>query len=111
MARCIAARPNDPLTPLPSLPRPPHCPRRAAPVTARIRAVGAFSRFERCRPDRGAGRPGRSALVLQGSGGSEVTARQLREAAAATPGWEWTVLGGATGSWVADPWALLCHSD
>jgi hypothetical protein len=81
------------------------------PIAARIQAVGAFSRFDGCTPDRGAGGPGRSALVLQGSGGSEVTARQLREAAAATPGWEWTVLGGATGSWVAHPWALLCHSD
>jgi Glycosyltransferase family 28 C-terminal domain len=81
------------------------------PVAARIQAVGAFSRYDGRTPEPGAGRRGPSALVLQGSGGSEVTAGQLREAAAATPDWEWTVLGGAAGSWVADPWPLLCHAD
>jgi Glycosyltransferase family 28 C-terminal domain len=81
------------------------------PVAARIQAVGAFSRFDGRMPEPGARRRGPSALVLQGSGGSEVTARQLREAAAATPGWQWAVLGGPTGSWVADPWPLLCHAD
>jgi hypothetical protein len=81
------------------------------PAIARIQAVGAFSRYDGRTPEPAAGRRGRSALVLQGSGGSQVSAAQLREAAVATPGWEWTVLGGATGSWVADPWALLCQAD
>lgn len=81
------------------------------PVAARIRAVGAFSRFDGRTPEPTPGRHGPSALVLQGSGGSEVTARQLREAAAATPDWEWTMLGGPDGSWVADPWPLLCGAD
>jgi Glycosyltransferase family 28 C-terminal domain len=81
------------------------------PVAARIQAVGAFSRFDGRAPELPAVRRGRSALVLQGSGGSAVTARQLREAAAATPEWEWTVLGGTAGSWVTDPWPLLCRAD
>jgi hypothetical protein len=81
------------------------------PVAARIGAVGAFSRFDGRTPEPAAGRRGPAALVLQGSGGSAVTARQLRAAAAATPGWEWTVLGGTAGSWVADPWPLLCRAD
>ncbi|MDQ2814403.1 MAG: hypothetical protein M3Z75_21690 [Actinomycetota bacterium] len=81
------------------------------PVAARIRAVGAFSRFDGRTPEPGAGHRGPSALVLQGGGGSEVTASQLREAAAVTPGWEWSVLGGTAGSWVTDPWPLLCRAD
>lgn len=81
------------------------------PVAARIQAVGAFSRFDGRAPELGAVRRGRSALVLQGGGGSAVTARQLREAAAATPDWEWTVLGGTAGSWLTDPWPLLCRAD
>jgi hypothetical protein len=83
------------------------------PVTAPIQAVGAFSRFDGRPPETAAGGRGRglSALVLQGNGGSEVTASHLREAAAATPGWEWTAVGAAAGSWVADPWPLLCRAD
>ena len=52
-----------------------------------------------------------SVLVLHGSGGSEITARHVREAAAATPGWAWSVLGGAAGQWVDDPWPALCRAD
>jgi hypothetical protein len=81
------------------------------PAAARIRAVGSFSRFDGRIPESGAGHRGPSALVLQGSGGSEVTARQLHETVAVTPDWEWTVLGGPTGPWVADPWPLLCRAD
>ncbi len=81
------------------------------PVIARIQAVGAFSRYDGRTPEPGAGHRGPSVLVLQGSGGSQVSAPQLREAAAATPGWEWTVLGGPSGSWLPDPWPLLCRAD
>ena len=81
------------------------------PVAARIRAVGAFSRYDRRTPEPGTSRRRPLALVLQGSGGSQVSPGQLRAAAEATPGWEWTALGGPAGSWVADPWPLLCHAD
>jgi hypothetical protein len=30
---------------------------------------------------------------------------------AATPEWEWTVLGGSVGGWVSDPRAVLARSD
>jgi Glycosyltransferase family 28 C-terminal domain len=76
----------------------------------RIRAVGAFSRFDGRAPEPGVpGRP--SVLLLNGSGGSEVTADHIREAAAATPGWAWTALGGAAGPWLDDPWPALCQAD
>ena len=81
------------------------------PVAARIRAVGAFSRFDGRAPEPGIAGRGPSVLVLQGSGGSEVTACQLREAAAATPDWTWTILGGGPGPWVNDPWPVLCRAD
>ena len=81
------------------------------PETARIRAVGAFSRFDGRAPEPGP--PGRrpSVLVLHGSGGSEITPDHVRAAAAATPGWEWRILGGAAGPWLDDPWPALCHAD
>ena len=40
-----------------------------------------------------------------------MTGRHLRRAAAATPGWEWTILGGTTGRWAEDPWPALCRAD
>jgi Glycosyltransferase family 28 C-terminal domain len=81
------------------------------PVAAPVQAVGAFSRFDGRTPEPAVAGRSRSVLVLQGGGGSQVSARDLREAAAGTPGWEWTVLGGTTGAWVADPWPLLCRAD
>jgi Glycosyltransferase family 28 C-terminal domain len=79
--------------------------------TARIRAVGAFSRFDGRAPEPRI--PGRrpSVLVLHGSGGSEISAGHVREAAAATPGWAWSVLGGADAPWLDDPWPALCRAD
>jgi Glycosyltransferase family 28 C-terminal domain len=85
--------------------------RGQGPVAAPVQAVGAFSRFDGRTPEPAVAGRGLSVLVLQGGGGTEITPRQLREAAAATPGWEWTVLGGASGSWVADPWPLLGQAD
>jgi Glycosyltransferase family 28 C-terminal domain len=79
----------------------------------KIRHVGAFSRFDGRAPEPGpAGRRGAlSVVVLSGSGGSEVTGRHLRRAAAATPGWAWTILGGTAGQWAEDPWPALCRAD
>jgi predicted glycosyltransferase len=73
--------------------------------TAKTRFVGALSRYDaRIGDER---RPtGRSVVVLLGAGGHDVTDAQLAAARRATPGWEWTVLGGADG-WCPDPWPLL----
>ncbi|GAY08037.1 glycosyltransferase [Pseudonocardia sp. N23] len=88
--------------------------------TAKARFVGALSRYD----DRigsgdpavgadqaGAGRPRRrSVVVLLGAGGRDVADAELAAAARATPGWDWTVLGGSD-VWVADPWTLLRAAD
>ena len=82
----------------------------------KIRHVGAFSRFDgraphAAAPHAAAVRHRRSVLVLAGRGGSGISGRDLRQAAAATPGWTWTTLGGATGRWAEDPWPALCRAD
>jgi len=83
------------------------------PEADKIRHVGAFSRFDGRAPEPGpASRGGAlSVVVLYGGGGSEVTGRHLRRAAAATPGWAWTILGGTAGQWAEDPWPALCRAD
>ncbi|RRQ73112.1 glycosyl transferase [Streptomyces griseofuscus] len=69
--------------------------------------TGAFSRNDgRTRPPRSPDE--REVLVMLGAGGSELTADDVHEAAHATPGWRWTLLGGP-GSWTDDPWDLLCR--
>jgi hypothetical protein len=80
---------------------------------SKIRHVGAFSRFDARDPeprDMSRGAAWR-VLVLQGSGGSEITAEDLRRAAASTPGWTWDALGSAVGRWASDPWPALCRAD
>ncbi|MCS0638435.1 glycosyl transferase [Streptomyces sp. LP05-1] len=78
--------------------------------------TGAFSRHDgRPRPEPEPSRPagaraGREAVLLLGAGGTELDEAGPREAAAATPGWHWTVLGGP-GTWSDDPWPLLCRAD
>jgi hypothetical protein len=75
--------------------------------------VGAFSRFDGREPeprDRAHGAT-RRVLVMQGCGGSGITAGDLRQAAASTPGWTWETLGGAGGRWADDPWPALCRAD
>jgi hypothetical protein len=81
----------------------------AGPEAARVRAVSAFSRFDGRPP--GPSDPGRpSVLVLNGRGGSAVTTDHVRGAAAATPGWAWTMLGGPDGPWLDDPWPALSQA-
>jgi hypothetical protein len=77
--------------------------------------VGAFSRFDerpplRSSPDRGADRRPHAVIML-GAGGTDVTRTELAETAAALPDWHWQVLGGQYGTWMADPWPLLCSAD
>lgn len=77
----------------------------------KIRHVGAFSRFDGRASQCITGTPRHSVLVLLGSGGSAISGQDLRQAAAATPGWRWAALGGTTGRWTEDPWTALCQAD
>jgi glycosyl transferase family 28 len=73
--------------------------------------ASAFSRFD-TRITPAASRTGarRRVAVLMGAGGTDVGAEQLATAAAATPDWDWDILGGAAG-WSADPWPVLQRAD
>jgi hypothetical protein len=77
---------------------------------ARIQQVGGLSRFPVAQP-----RPRRSGpprvTLLQGAGGSELSADVLECATAETPQWEWTVLGGDLGVWREDPFNVICDAD
>ncbi|WP_225805209.1 glycosyltransferase [Streptomyces sp. NK15101] len=82
---------------------------------AKTEHTGAFSRHDgKPRPDADSRAErsvtDREVLLMLGAGGAEVSATDLRTAAEATPGWNWTVLGGP-GGWTDDPWPLLCRAD
>ncbi|MGI8757298.1 MAG: glycosyltransferase [Acidimicrobiales bacterium] len=82
----------------------------------RLTTTGGFGRFDGRAPT-GAARA-RRVVVMAGTGGSDLFRRGLTAAVAATPAWEWHVLG-ATGSvpgasehgWVEDPWPWLCSAE
>ncbi|GHJ58549.1 hypothetical protein NOK12_10680 [Nocardioides sp. OK12] len=84
----------------------------APEVGARVQALGGLSRFP-VEPARVAERhPGPPrVLVLGGSGGDAWTDDELDRAVAASPGWEWQVLGGTRGTWVADPREAMRRAD
>ncbi|RJQ66994.1 glycosyl transferase [Pseudonocardiaceae bacterium YIM PH 21723] len=71
--------------------------------------VGAFSRFDgRPVPKREPGdRP--TAVVLLGTGGSDIDPQAMDEAVRAVPDWRWTFLGADR--WTADPWPVLSTAD
>lgn len=48
---------------------------------------------------------------MMGSGGADLPVDAVRAARAATPGWQWTTLGGPDGGWASDPWPALCTAD
>jgi Glycosyltransferase family 28 C-terminal domain len=81
----------------------------AEPWFAKLHRVGAMSRFDgrRAPPS---GERSRRVLVLCGTGGSAVDPGHVAAAAAATPGWDWTTLGGP-GRWEPDPWHALATAD
>jgi hypothetical protein len=59
---------------------------------------------------RAAGR--RRVALLLGAGGTDIGGPQVATAIAATPGWEWDVLGGPDPQqWRADPWPALRAAD
>lgn len=84
---------------------------------AKTEHTGAFSRHDgRSRPrpgtEHGRKRPAadREVLLMLGTGGTELTAADLRAAEEATPDWKWTVLG-VPDRWCDDPWPALCRAD
>ncbi|RTL67825.1 MAG: glycosyl transferase [Pseudonocardiaceae bacterium] len=87
--------------------------------TAKTRFVGALSRYDDRIGVPTAVEPAevvaarirrRSVVVLLGAGGRDVSDEDLAAAVRATPGWNWTVLGGGNG-WFPDPWPLLRGAD
>ncbi|ANH38064.1 undecaprenyldiphospho-muramoylpentapeptide beta-N- acetylglucosaminyltransferase [Nocardioides dokdonensis FR1436] len=81
-------------------------------VERRVRAVGGLSRFPVEAGDPVDRRPGPPrVLVLGGSGGDAWSEGDLERAVAAAPTWDWQVLGGTRGAWVADPRAAVRAAD
>ena len=77
---------------------------------ARLRTVGGLSRFP-VRPP-APRRPGpRRVSVLLGDGGDQVGPATWQQAQTQAPQWEWTVLGRTSGTWVEDPYPILCDAD
>lgn len=69
--------------------------------------LGAISRFA---PVPAPAKPLRRVVVLNGTGGTGPTPRDIEHAAQATPDWDWVHLDRAHGTWVDDPWRLLCSA-
>jgi len=69
--------------------------------------LGAVSRFTPVGPSTPV--PGR-VVVLNGTGGPGPGPSAVAAARAATPGWEWFHLDRAHGTWVDEPWPLLCSA-
>lgn len=78
--------------------------------TDKARFVGAISRFDDCPPPppQLAG-PRRRVLVMLGMGGHDMPTEMLADAAARTPGWDWTLRSADAPS--PDVWQDLLRSD
>lgn len=80
---------------------------------AKTTFVGAVCRFapvEPPPPTDAASGP-RRVLVVNGTGGEGAEPVDVTRAQRATPGWEWIQLDRRHGSWVDDPWPLICSAD
>ena len=53
---------------------------------------------------------GRRVVVVNGTGGRGSSTADVAAARRASPGWEWIHLDRAHGTWVDDPWPLLCSA-
>lgn len=90
-------------------------PAHLEPVADRVHRVGGISRFaSRPRPapgrdDGDASRP--RIVVFGGAGGASEGPDYWPEVARRCRSSQLTVLGGASGGWVDDPWPLLCEAD
>lgn len=81
-----------------------------AEVVARVRPVGALSRFPVADAAARRAAGGRRVVLMLGAGGHDVRPDDVERARAETPGWTWTVLGGE-GGWVEDPDRVLAAAD
>ncbi|MCL3838945.1 glycosyltransferase [Aeromicrobium duanguangcaii] len=90
---------------------PPSAEGMAVGVGDRLRPLGALSRFPAAgeMPQRSAST--RRVVVLHGRGGGGPTPAQLDEARRQTPGWQWEILGGSDGPWLADPFPSIRDAD
>lgn len=91
---------------------PPEAEHMAVGAGDRLRPLGGLSRY----PVYETGHPrtaasSRRVVVLGGKGGGGPTEAQLAVARRQTPGWEWEVLGGSDGPWLADPFPSVCAAD
>ncbi|QCQ91423.1 glycosyltransferase [Rhodococcus sp. SGAir0479] len=93
----IAAWPRD-------LYAPPWLERHAAKTTY----VGGVSRFDGRAPETPTGSGAVRVTVLNGAGGTSLTAHEVDRWRASVPGVDWTTLGGPGASWKEDPWPDLC---
>ncbi|WP_374947158.1 glycosyltransferase [Agreia sp.] len=86
----------------------------SAQARSRLHCVGGISRFA-SRPDERrlhtTIEAPRRLLLLGGAGGSTLDAVTIANARAATPDWQWTILGGRGGRWIEDPWPEICSAD
>lgn len=83
----------------------------APEVAGRVRALGGLSRFDVEAPP-AQRRPGPPrVLVLGGRGGDAWAEADLEAATASAGSWDWQVLGGTGGSWVADPSQAIRDAD
>ncbi|TQR83518.1 UDP-N-acetylglucosamine--N-acetylmuramyl-(pentapeptide) pyrophosphoryl-undecaprenol N-acetylglucosamine transferase [Mycobacterium hodleri] len=73
--------------------------------------VGGISRFDGRRRPKSSQRDRPSILVLNGSGGADLTTETVDRCAAAHPEFSWTTLGVKGGPWAEDPWPALCAAD
>lgn len=80
---------------------------RFAPVDSSLHAVGLLDAGRSVAGSSGL----RRVLVVNGTGGDGAELVDVASARQATPGWEWIQLDRRHGSWVDDPWPLLCSAD
>ncbi len=77
----------------------------------KTRFTGPVSRFPVLeRAGRAERPPGRSVVVLSGTGGSAIGATEVAAARATTPDWDWVHLDRSHGRWLPDPSALLADA-
>ena len=70
--------------------------------------LGAISRFAPASGDVQVIR--RRVVVLNGTGGTSF-GPAARSARASSPAWDWVILDRIAGTWVDDPWPLLCSAE
>ncbi|HEY5980154.1 MAG TPA: glycosyltransferase, partial [Microlunatus sp.] len=76
---------------------------------AKTRFVGAISRFAPV-VDQAPAAVARRVVVVNGTGGRGISPAEVAAARLATQGWQWIHLDRAHGTWVDDPWPLLCSA-